>query len=127
MRAIVWVALGGAIGALARYSIGRWSFERWGGTFPFGTLIVNVTGSLLLGFLIGFLPERAQMPSAIRPFLAIGFCGAYTTFSTFSVDTIVLAEKEMFTSMIGNVVLNNGLSLSAAILGIALARLLPAR
>ena len=115
------------MGAIARYSIGKWAVEKWGGTFPYGTLIVNVTGSLFLGFLVALSAERANLPAAMKSFLAVGFCGAYTTFSTFSVDTIGLAEKGMLMPTISNVLLNNLLCLSAAILGLTLGRLLPVR
>lgn len=83
------VATGGALGALARYAVGR---AMAGGTFPLATLTVNLTGAFLLGFLSVYLVERANVPIAWRNGINGGFIGAYTTFSTLSLETVRLAE-----------------------------------
>jgi CrcB protein len=85
------IALGGAFGALSRWAVGGWVQEAAGPGFPLGTLLINVTGSFLLAFLMAFL-EGVAAPPAWRSFLAVGFCGAYTTFSTFSYETARLLQ-----------------------------------
>ncbi|MEO0601058.1 MAG: fluoride efflux transporter CrcB [Myxococcota bacterium] len=114
------VALGGALGAVLRYGAGRLSVHLLGPSWPFGTLFVNVVGSLALGFVVG-LSERA-MPASTRTFLGTGMLGAFTTFSTFSVETVGLAERGEVIGAIGNVVANTALGLTAAVLGLWLAR-----
>jgi len=94
MQAVLLVGAGGAIGAMARYGVsvlvGRW----WPTSFPLATLGVNVIGSMLMGVLIGVLARTLPpMASEIRLFAAIGILGGFTTFSSFSLDTIVLIER----------------------------------
>lgn len=90
MTALV-IALGGALGALSRWVVGGWVQTAAGSGFPMGTLVINVTGSFLLAFLVAFL-EGVAAPPAWRSFLAVGFCGAYTTFSTFSYESVRLIQ-----------------------------------
>lgn len=88
---LVYVAVGGAIGALARYGVSGW-MHGWSGTaLPWGTLLVNLSGSLLLGFSFPFFDRLAASPE-IRALVAVGFFGAYTTFSTFSYETVRLLQ-----------------------------------
>jgi CrcB protein len=123
---MVWVALGGALGAVGRALIAMWAAKCWGTSFPYGTLIVNATGSFLIGFLLTLSTERFSMPVTVRNFLVPGFLGGYTTFPAYSFDTVNLAVRQglMVTALI-NVVLNNGLALLAAILGVILVQLWP--
>lgn len=86
-----WVALGGAAGSVARYLLGYAIQQRIGPGFPIGTLIINITGSLLLGFLWRYAIGTEASPE-LRALLTTGFCGGYTTFSTFSYETAVLIE-----------------------------------
>jgi len=90
---VTWafVALGGALGALARYGLSGWVYDRLGESFPWGTLVVNVLGCLLLGAAVRWLQVSAS-PPAFRPFLTIGLLGAFTTFSTFSYETVALVQ-----------------------------------
>jgi CrcB protein len=95
MFSYLWVCLGGALGSAARFWISGLVAQRIGQTFPFGTLAVNVTGSFLIGILAAMsVPEGRWMlsPSA-REFLMIGVCGGYTTFSSFSLQTLALAQE----------------------------------
>ena len=89
------VALGGAAGAVARYGVGAWMGSRPGEGFPWATFAINVSGSLLLGVLARALPADAH---GARALLAVGFCGAYTTFSTFSAETLLLLEQRAWTT-----------------------------
>ena len=88
---LAYVALGGALGALARYGISGWVYDRMGENFPWGTLVVNVVGCLALGLVIRWLQVSALSPE-VRPFLTIGVLGAFTTFSTFSYETVALLQ-----------------------------------
>ena len=117
---LAYVALGGALGALARYGISGWVYDRMGENFPWGTLVVNLVGCLALGLVIRWLQVSAVAPE-LRPFLTIGVLGAFTTFSTFSYETVaLLQEGQWFRAglyMGGSVVLG----LIAMVAGIALA------
>ena len=89
---LAYVALGGALGALARYGISGWVYDRMGENFPWGTLVVNLVGCLALGLVIRWLQVAAVAPE-VRPFLTIGLLGAFTTFSTFSFETVALLQE----------------------------------
>lgn len=90
---VLAVAAGGAIGSVARYLVGVASTRAFGLAFPWGTLIVNVAGSLLIGALVGLFALKADLSQAARVFLTVGICGGFTTFSTFSLDAWVLIER----------------------------------
>jgi fluoride exporter len=83
----LWVALGGALGSLARYTLGAWIFNRMGLRFPYGTFVINITGCFVIGLALTFLDAHTELPSAWRLAVPIGFVGAYTTFSTFEFET----------------------------------------
>lgn len=88
-----YIAAGSAIGGVGRYLLGG-VVQRWAGTtFPVGTLLVNITGSFLIGAIIRFALESAWITPEVRAFLTIGICGGYTTFSTFSYETAVMIEN----------------------------------
>jgi len=93
MKMRLAVALGGAIGAVARYGVGVWTGRVLGNGFPWATFIVNVTGSLILGLLISYMALRTQLPAEWRAFLTVGVLGAFTTFSTFSLDATTLMQR----------------------------------
>ena len=88
---LVYIAIGGALGAVARYGLGGWVHERAGHGFPWGTLAVNLLGSLLIGFMLRYL-EAARFAPEVRALVAVGLIGAFTTFSTFSYETVALLE-----------------------------------
>jgi fluoride exporter len=90
MEKFLIISLGAVLGANARYWMGGWVAERFGTTFPYGTLIINVTGSLVLGFFITLVTERFLVDPRWRLFVAIGFLGAYTTFSTYTYESMNL-------------------------------------
>lgn len=117
---LAYVALGGALGALARYGISGWVYDRMGESFPWGTLVVNLVGCLALGLVIRWLQVSAVSPE-VRPFLTIGVLGAFTTFSTFSYETVALLQEGQWLRaglyMGGSVVLG----LIAMLAGMALA------
>ena len=92
VKGVLWVGLGGFVGAIARYLLATWIAGRAGTAFPLGTLVINLSGSFVLGLLLGVL-ENHVTPPALRLALATGFLGAYTTFSTFTYETIRLVEE----------------------------------
>lgn len=90
---VVCVAAGGLVGAPARFLLDRFVADRVEADFPLGTLLVNVSGAFVLGLLTG-LDLRGNLPAPLKALLATGFCGAYTTFSTWSYETIRLVERD---------------------------------
>ncbi len=88
-----WIGLGGIIGAVCRYFIGKLFVLALGPSFPYGTLFINITGSMLLGLIQVLALERPVFSPRFRLFSGVGFCGAYTTFSTFSKESIDLLQK----------------------------------
>jgi CrcB protein len=121
---LVFIALGGAGGAVARYLIDSWIAQRATGAFPWGTLVINVSGSLVLGLLFALATERDVLPSSVRAPLMIGFLGAYTTFSTLMLESWRLIEDGAVGLALANVVGSAVLGLSAIFIGLALGRVL---
>jgi len=111
------------LGANARYLVGVWAGERWGVYFPFGTFIVNVTGSFLLGFVVALAAERLLISPELRLFLAVGFMGSYTTFSSYTVESLLLIQSGALAPALLNILGNNILGLGFAFAGFAAARL----
>lgn len=116
------IAGGGALGALLRFWASTGVYSITGRDFPWGTLAVNVAGSLFMGFLYIWLLERTAGGTALRAFLMIGLLGAFTTFSTFSIETLNLMEDGQYLRALGNVFLSVVLCIGAAALGIIFAR-----
>jgi len=124
MNHVLAIAGGGAVGAVLRYWISSGVYTLTGRGFPYGTLVVNVLGSLVMGFLYIWLLERMPSGVAMRAFLLIGLLGAFTTFSTFSVETLNLMEAGQIASAVLNTLLSVVLCIGAAALGVMLARLI---
>jgi CrcB protein len=105
---VVAVAAGGAIGSVARYLVAIGVGRAFGASFPWGTLIINITGSAFIGAFISLFATRWNLPEAARAFLTVGLCGGYTTFSTFSLEAFYLIERGQTLAatayMIGSVV-----------------------
>ena len=93
MKTFLFVALGGAVGASARYAVGMLVLHFSGGQFPWSTFVVNVAGSFLLGVLAAFLAFSWSPSAELRAFLVVGVLGGFTTFSAFSLDVLLLAER----------------------------------
>ena len=121
-RELLYVGLGGFLGANARLLVNR-AILRWlGASYPYGTLLVNLTGSFLLGFFLIWVTERVLSDYHLRLFFAIGFCGAYTTFSSYSFETFTLFEQGHYWLAASNVLGNNILALAAIFAGAVVAR-----
>ncbi len=122
MSSILYVALGGAIGASARHLLGGMISRAAWPAFPYATLSANVVGSFLMGILVAWLAARSSGDSAWRLFIGVGLLGGFTTFSSFSLDAILMLEKKAygaFAAYVGGSVI---LSLLALMLGLMLAR-----
>jgi CrcB protein len=93
METFLLISLGAILGANLRYWVGGWAAERFGTTFPYGTLIINLTGSFILGLFITLATERFLLDPRWRVLVAVGFLGAYTTFSTYTYESVNLIIK----------------------------------
>lgn len=123
MQHLILIALGGMAGALARYGLSRFVQLSVNQIFPWGTMFVNLSGSLAIG-LFYELFDRAVIPSDLRSLITIGFLGAYTTFSTYSLETINLLREGEIRLCLINVVLSNVLGLMLVVLGMYVAKLM---
>jgi CrcB protein len=117
-----YIAVGSALGGVSRYLIGGLMQRLLDTTFPAGTLVVNVTGSFLLGVFLRYAMDTPTLTPELRAFLTIGFCGGYTTFSTFSYESVALLEEGDWTRAAIYVTLSLILSFLAMVLGFAAAR-----
>lgn len=117
-----YVMLGSAVGGGARFLLGPWIQDRSGAVFPVGTLVINVLGSLLMAFIFRYAMESAAIRPEVRVMLTTGFCGGFTTFSTFSYETVRLVEDGDWHRAAWYVALSVVFSLAAAFAGLALAK-----
>ena len=121
-RAYVWISLGALLGGNLRYLVSKIVARYTDVAFPMGTLLINVTGSLILGFFVVWTTERVLANPLWRWLIAIGFCGSYTTFSGYAYETMAYFEQGHWRLLAGNIVANNLLCLVAILAGAALAR-----
>lgn len=122
MNDIIWISLGAILGANMRYLVSRASLLYLSSSIPYGTFIVNITGSFIVGFFLAWSTSRVFVDPRWKLFIVIGFCGAYTTFSSYSYETITLFEQSDYGLAILNFLFNNSFCLLATVAGIALAR-----
>jgi CrcB protein len=118
------ISLGAIAGANARYWLSRFAVREWGPSFPYGTLAINLLGSLVVGFFMIWTTERALTDPRWRLLVVVGFCGAFTTFSSYAFETMSLFERGQWPLALANVLGSNLLCLSAALGGMVLARVL---
>ena len=119
-----WISIGAVVGASARYFLSGFVARHFSTNFPYGTLIINVTGSLVLGFFLIYSTERVLLDPRWRLLVAIGFCGSYTTFSSYAFETFALIEQSQWLMMSLNIVGNNAVCLAAVLGGAVLAKAL---
>ena len=118
------ISVGAIVGANLRYWMSR-SAVRWlGPVFPYGTLSINVLGSFVLGFFLVWTSERVLVDPRWRLLIAVGFCGGYTTFSSYAYETMAFFEQGQWTLMAANFFGNNVLACGAVVAGMVLARVL---
>lgn len=118
------ISAGAVFGANARYWLGTWAAQKWGSIFPFGTLLINVTGSFLLGLFMTLATERFLLDPRWRLLVAVGFLGAYTTFSTFTYESFNLIFKGQWLPGLINLLGSSLLGLAAVGLGVYLGKIL---
>ncbi len=118
------ISLGAITGANARYFLSRYAARLLGPAFPYGTLFINVTGSLIVGFFVIWTAERVLADPRWRLLVVVGFCGAFTTFSSYAFETMAFFEQGQWLLMAANFLANNLLCLAAALAGMGLARVL---
>jgi CrcB protein len=120
----LWIGLGGFMGANARYLLQQWAASQWGSEFPYGTLLANVGGSFVIAFFLTLATGRLTIAPEVRLFVAVGFIGGFTTFSSFTFETFRLVEQNGWGPAAFNLIGNNILGLAGVLLGVFLARLL---
>jgi len=122
--AYLWIAVGAVAGASARYFLSGFIARHFSAVFPFGTLLINISGSLVLGFFLVLSSERALIDPRWRLLVAIGFCGSYTTFSSYAFETFAFVEQGRWLLVAANIAGSNALCLGAVLAGAAIARAL---
>ena len=123
MMAYLYVALGSALGGVARYGVGLAAARLWGSGFPWGTILINVAGSFIISFFGTLTLPGGPLPAdmGLRVFVMVGICGGFTTFSSFSLQTLELARDESWAAALANVTLSVLLCLAAVTAGHLLA------
>lgn len=124
MKDFLAISVAAIVGANLRYLISRLAAREFGPVFPFGTLAINIVGSFIVGFFVIWTTERVLIDPRWRLLVVIGFCGSFTTFSSYAFETMSYFEHGQWTLMLTNVLSNNLLCLGGALAGMALARAL---
>jgi CrcB protein len=121
---VAGVIIGAGLGGGLRYVLGSLMAERWGTSFPWHTLVINVSGAFLLGVLMAVTVERGLLPASMRLLLGVGVLGGFTTFSTLSYESIALVEQGMFLQGAANMFGSAVLGLGAAVIGLFVGRVI---
>lgn len=122
MNGLVYVALGGAVGASLRHILGQVTLKTFGTGFPYGTFLANIIGGLCMGLLVGWLAHKVSGGENLRLFLGVGLLGGFTTFSAFSLDAFLMYERKAYAMMAGYIGGSVILSIFALVVGLMLAR-----
>jgi CrcB protein len=118
----LWIAVGAVAGASVRYFLSGLIARNFSATFPYSTLLINVTGSLVLGFFLVYSTDRVLLDPHWRLLVAVGFCGSYTTFSSYAFESFALLEQGQWLLVGLNALASNVLCLAAVLAGAVLAR-----
>ena len=124
MKNFLVISVAAVVGANLRFFLSRLAAKEFGPVFPYGTLIINIVGSFIVGFFIIWTSERVLLDPRWRLLVVVGFCGSFTTFSSYAFETMAYFEHGQWGLMLTNVLSNNLLCLGGALAGIALARAL---
>jgi fluoride exporter len=124
LQKVLIISLGAIVGANLRYFVSQYVAQWVPSSFPYGTLVINISASFLLGLFMVWTSERMVADPRWRLLIAVGFCGGYSTFSSYAYDTVAMFEKGLWFWSGANVVASNILCLLAVVLGGAVARLL---
>ena len=122
MHHLFLVMLGGAVGAGARHLVGRAALGVWGPGFPVGTLAVNILGGLAMGLLAGWLAARASGDEALRYLLGVGMLGGFTTFSAFSLETVLMLQRNEYLTAMFYILASVIFSIAALFAGLQISR-----
>ena len=123
MEKILWISIGAVAGANLRYWVGGWAVDRFGGSFPYGTLLINISGSLILGVILGMVSSHYVIDPRLRLLLTIGFLGSYTTFSTYTYESVAMFQQGQWFLGLFNLIGSSILGGLAAILGLWIGKL----
>jgi CrcB protein len=124
MDRVLWISIGAVLGANLRYWVSDWAAQRFGSSFPYGTMLINLTGSFLLGLIISMALENFMIDPRLRLLLIIGFLGSYTTFSTFAYESVTLISQGQWGAGLFNLFGSSILGALFAVLGIWLGKAL---
>jgi len=124
LKDFLTISLAAIVGANLRYVISRLAVREFGPVFPYGTLVINVVGSFIVGLFVIWTTERVLIDPRWRLLVAVGFCGSFTTFSGYAFESMSLFERGQWGLMLANIFSNNLLCLGAALAGMAVARAL---
>jgi CrcB protein len=118
------ISVAAIVGANLRYLLSRLALKEFGPVFPYGTLVINIVGSFIVGFFVIWTTERVLLDPRWRLLVAVGFCGSFTTFSSYAFESMAFFEHGQWGLMLANIFSNNLLCLAGALAGMALARAL---
>lgn len=124
MPDFIVISVGAVVGANARYLLSRFTAKMLGPAFPYGTLVINVVGSAIVGFFMVWATERVLLDPRWRLLVIIGFCGSFTTFSSYAFESMAYFEQGQWALMFGNILSNNVLCLAGTLAGMVLARVI---
>jgi CrcB protein len=124
MEKILWISFGAVLGANLRYWVGDWAAQRFGSDFPYGTLMINLSGSFLLGLIVSLTLEHYIIDPRLRIFMIVGILGSYTTFSTYAYESIALISLGQWGLGLFNLIGSSLLGGLSALLGIWLGKVL---
>ena len=124
MKDFLAISLAAIVGANLRYFLSRLAVRDFGPVFPYGTLAINIVGSLIVGFFVIWTTERVLLDPRWRLLVVVGFCGSFTTFSSYAFESMAFFEQGQYRLMLLNIFSNNLLCLGGALAGMALARAL---
>ena len=122
MKDFLAISVAAILGANLRYVISRLAAKEFGPVFPYGTLIINIVGSFIVGLFVTWTTERVLVDPRWRLLVVVGFCGSFTTFSSYAFESMALFEQGQWGLMLANVCANNLLCLAGALAGMAVAR-----
>jgi CrcB protein len=121
MKELIYIFVGGGLGSIVRYILGRWVNAFHNSNFPFGTLTINIIACFVLGFIIGLADHKQLLSPASRLFWAVGFCGGFSTFSAFSSETLTLIQQGQNSTMLLYIILSVVVCLIATFGGLLIA------
>ena len=124
MKDFLAISVAAMVGANLRFLVSRLAVREFGPVFPAGTLIINIVGSFIVGFFIAWTSERVLLDPRWRLLVVVGFCGSFTTFSSYAFETMAYFEQGQWGLLLTNILSNNLLCLGGALAGMALARAL---